>query len=60
MFGRKLKQKDSAHYLLDHDQPTTCPKCGTRTFYIQKPRCQWHACISSICKFQFIGLFERT
>jgi hypothetical protein len=40
------------------DQPTACPKCGTRTsiiqdFYHTPERTQQHKCPSENCSFEF-------
>jgi transposase-like protein len=49
-------------YILDHDQPTTCPKCGARTDFIEEEGnhptlCdQRHTCLG--CGYKFIGEFE--
>lgn len=39
------------------DQPTTCPKCGTRTQFIDlftPLNTQVHKCPSPLCNFEFI------
>jgi len=49
-------------YILDDDQPTTCPLCGARTdfrkFVEQKKDIQFHECLNENCNYQFIGEFE--
>lgn len=41
------------------DQPTTCPKCGTRTditldLFLTSEKTQHHICLSAKCNFEFI------
>jgi len=41
------------------DQPTTCPKCGSRTeitldLYLTPKQTQHHICYSTICNFEFV------
>ena len=41
------------------DQPTTCPKCGCRTEFIEDSnspnyQTQQHKCLSNNCLFEFI------
>lgn len=44
-------------YILDNEQPPTCPKCGARTdFEENEDGTQAHTCLN--CKFQFTGEFE--
>lgn len=33
------------------DQPETCPRCGVRTFWVQRPTKQIHEC--PVCKYAF-------
>lgn len=44
-------------YLIS-DQPTTCPKCGSRTDFIvsksHKVNTQIHICLNKYCSFEFI------
>jgi hypothetical protein len=45
---------------LASDQPTTCPKCGTRTEIINDlETSQLHECASKECSFRFILEFEE-
>lgn len=54
----KFKRLDI--YFLDQEQPTTCPKCGARTDFTEINELQqYHICLSSLCKFKFIGEFEE-
>ena len=54
------KSMDFSEYsqvFLMNDQPTTCPKCGSRTDYIyisDLPVSELHICLSNSCKFVFI------
>jgi hypothetical protein len=49
---------DADVYLLDEDQPTNCPQCGTRTnFYHAEPEWQKHHCPG--CSYNFIGTFNK-
>jgi len=47
------------------DQPTTCPKCGTRsdfenyTISDSKNVLQMHTCLNSSCKFEFLVEFHN-
>jgi len=45
------------HVILDHDQPTTCPKCGRRTEddHLVNNK-QVNHCLG--CHYNFIGIFE--
>jgi len=49
-------------YLLDSEQPTTCPICGARTQFEdishQIISIQHHTCLNESCKYEFIGEFE--
>ncbi len=49
-------------YILENEQPTTCPKCGARTDFVQlryRSRViQKHSCLWPYCKYVFIGEFE--
>ena len=41
------------------DQPTTCPKCGTRTeitldLFLTQEQTQHHKCLSASCFFEFV------
>jgi hypothetical protein len=50
-------------YIVDNEQPTTCPKCGTRTDFEEmnekkKIIIQKHSCPNPKCKYEFIGEFE--
>lgn len=46
-------------YILDNDQPTTCPKCGVRTDWIEIDNDRFfHTCLDKECNYQFIGEFE--
>lgn len=55
---------DFINTFLAGDQPTTCPKCGTRTdFYdeispVSNKPIQLHTCLSVICKFRFVVEFD--
>lgn len=43
-------------FIVDSDQPTTCPKCGTRTDFKElTATTQRHECLNPKCKFTFIG-----
>lgn len=45
-------------FILDDEQPTTCPKCGARTdFKDLDGEKQEHVCLG--CGFKFIGEFEN-
>ena len=42
-----------------NDQPTTCPKCGSRTeitldLFETQEQTQHHNCLSVNCKFEFV------
>lgn len=42
-------------YILDLDQPTTCPVCGARTeILIDCSGIQHHKCLG--CSYEFVGL----
>ena len=44
-------------YILDNDQPTTCPKCGKRTDWTDnEDGSQDHKCLG--CGYEFRGEFE--
>lgn len=49
-------------YILDNEQPTGCPKCGTRTEFtetiINEMLVQHHHCPQPLCKYKFIGEFD--
>jgi hypothetical protein len=41
---------------LNHDQPTTCPYCGTRTdFYQISEKQQFNICLNTACGFKFLS-----
>ena len=42
-------------YILS-DQPTLCPKCGTRTDFIEREKDQLHSCPNNKCKKKFIAI----
>ena len=47
----------------DNDQPTTCPKCGSRTDFLEAQAQQvhtWqvHTCLSRGCRYTFIMVAE--
>jgi len=45
-------------YILDDEQPTTCPACGSRTEFIEiTSQRQVHRCLD--CGFSFVGVFEK-
>lgn len=52
----------NSRYILDNDQPTTCPKCGARTDFEQFEEdgtiVQKHRCLNINCAFVFLGEFE--
>jgi hypothetical protein len=56
-------KKEKQTYILDNDQPTTCPKCGTRTYFTEHlfegKIIQTHSCSYKLCKYSFIGEFEN-
>lgn len=38
----------------DNDQPTTCPKCGGRTYFVELSKAiQHHQCINRDCGYEF-------
>jgi DNA-directed RNA polymerase subunit M/transcription elongation factor TFIIS len=47
------------------EQPTTCPKCGTRTNFYTQPslfsneKVEIHVCLSKVCKFEFVVEFDE-
>ena len=50
---------DYSEIYLISDQPTTCPKCGSRTdinldLYKTPEQTQHHKCLSPICGFEFV------
>jgi len=49
-------------FILDNEQPTCCPKCGTRTDFeevINRDKTfQMHHCANKECLYEFIGEFE--
>ena len=47
----KLIAVDSSNiYLLDEDQPMTCPACGSRTDFVDTPNgMQYHKCLNVSC-----------
>lgn len=49
-------------YILDDDQPTTCPKCGARTYFTEvgkaSAQVQHHKCLNEQCGYVFNGVFE--
>lgn len=53
---------DKSIFILDNDQPTTCPVCGERTeFYdvkVEGEIYQYHICLDDDCFFSFLGEFE--
>ena len=44
-------------YILDQDQPATCPKCGARTDFAELGDYQVHTCKE--CGYSFVGEFEE-
>lgn len=50
-------------FLLDLQQPTTCPICGARTKFeaisSQNIPTQHHHCLNQDCSYEFIGEFEE-
>jgi hypothetical protein len=45
-------------HVLDDEQPTTCPKCGSRTEFDElTDGRQRHACLA--CSYEFMGEFDR-
>jgi len=52
------KSEEFPIWLLDDEQPATCPKCGARTDFTDNPDgTQNHECLR--CRFQFIGEFDN-
>jgi len=55
-------KKYESTYILDNNQPATCPKCGARTEWeniiVLKIASQLHTCLASSCNYKFIGEFE--
>ncbi|MCW3105134.1 MAG: hypothetical protein JWO09_3574 [Bacteroidetes bacterium] len=52
-------------YILDNEQPTTCPQCGRRTNFSQflerNEIIQKHYCMERVaCGYSFIGEFEHS
>jgi len=55
----KIKNLDELDVYVneDNDQPTTCPKCGNRTEFLQiADNKQQHQCLS--CKYEFFLDFD--
>ncbi len=50
-------------YILDNEQPTGCPKCGTRTEFaetiINEMIVQHHHCPQLLCQYKFTGEFDK-
>lgn len=50
-------------FILDNDQPTSCPKCGSRTDFKEETfnnrLIQIHKCLNKKCAKEFIGEFEE-
>lgn len=50
-------------YILDNEQPTTCPRCGARTDFVEWRYkgilIQKHFCLWQYCKYVFIGEFKK-
>ena len=50
-------------YILDNEQPTGCPKCGTRTEFtetiINEMIVQHHNCPQLLCQYNFTGEFDK-
>jgi len=50
------------HYILDNEQPTTCPKCGARVYFVEirenKELRHYNLCLNKSCKYEFVGEFE--
>lgn len=50
-------------YILDNEQPTGCPKCGTRTEFtetiINEMIVQHHHCPQLLCQYNFTGEFDK-
>jgi hypothetical protein len=55
-------ENDKNTYILDNDQPTTCPKCGARTDFYEIDNkdepIQEHYCMQVACSYTFWGVFE--
>ena len=53
-FPKIAKNLDELETFIMSDQPTTCPKCGSRTdsFDIDKEK-QQHLCLNDSCNFEF-------
>ena len=50
-------------FILDNDQPATCPYCGARTEFEDYHNAdlgdyQLHHCVNNNCINNFIGVFE--
>lgn len=43
-------------YLLDDDQPTICPICGSRTDFNEDiiVKAQHHICLNDNCRYEFL------
>jgi hypothetical protein len=58
-----LMKMEFPTYLLDLEQPTTCPLCGARTDFNDIPNntppVQLHTCLSPDCGYQFLGEFDE-
>lgn len=54
--------EDKPIFILDNDQPTTCPICGARTKFknvkVENETVQYHICLDINCRFSFVGEFE--
>jgi hypothetical protein len=50
-------------YILDNEQPTSCPKCGLRTEFtetvVNEMIVQHHHCPQTLCQYKFIGEFAK-
>lgn len=55
--------KNLETYILDLEQPTTCPKCSARTDFNDVPNTdpitQTHTCLDPNCGYQFLGEFDN-
>lgn len=58
-YGLPTYKDDLDHYILDDDQPTTCPKCCARTGFIEAPEgWQMHTCPQ--CGYGFVAEHEES
>jgi len=58
-FLLRLKKPNYSDVFIMGDQPTTCPKCGSRTEILSEildypAKIQYHKCLSVDCKYTFI------